>query len=377
MRICVISPSYPTSKTIVFVFVDQLCRAFADLGLDVTVIAPQSISRFLVHGEPLTKYHTILITEKGNSVNLYRPYYFSLGNGRFYKYSGKFFQKAILSAFEKIKIIPDLLYGHFWSSISAAYPISLKYDIPLMGASGEEKVALYDSFSQDQKRLLSERIRGLINVSTKNRDECIALDLICKSKTIVIPNATNLSLFKKLNYDECRNNLNINKEDFVVTFMGQFVARKGTMRLNEALKKLDDKNIKAFFIGKGVEDPDYTGILYKGRLEHNIIPQYLCASDVFVLPTENEGCSNAIVEALACGLPVISTDSSFNYDILNESNSILVDCYDIDMIADAIKRLKKDTALRNKLAKGAREMANNLSLEKRAEKIVSFIRERI
>lgn len=377
MKICVISPSYPTSKTIVFVFVDQLCRAFADLGAEVTVIAPQSITRWLIHGEPLSKFHKRLLTEKGNAINLYRPYYLSFGNGKLSRYTGRFFKKAILWAFERIGQKPDVLYGHFWSSIYAAYHISAKYDIPLTGASGEENVALYDSFTEEQKKSLSKQIKGLVNVSSNNREECVSLGLIEEHKTIVIPNATNLTIFKKCIRDDCRRILNINDSDFVVAFMGQFVSRKGTMRLNEALKRLGDKSVKAMFIGKGIETPDYEGIIFKGRLEHDLIPQYLCACDVFVLPTENEGCSNAIVEALASGLPVISTDAPFNYDILNKNNSILVDCHDIDQISNSISKLKEDKNLREKLSAGAREMAENLSLEKRAERILTFINERI
>ena len=58
MHICVVSPSYPTSKTIDFIFVDQLCRAFADKGEKITVIAPQSITKCLMRGIPICKKHS-------------------------------------------------------------------------------------------------------------------------------------------------------------------------------------------------------------------------------------------------------------------------------------------------------------------------------
>lgn len=371
MKICVVSPSYPTSKTIVFAFVDQLCRAFADKGHNVSVIAPLSVSRCIIHHEPFVNFHTKIQTDKGNCFDLYRPKYFSFGNGRLSKLSG--FNRAVIRGFKKSKFTPDVLYGHFWVSIFAALPISIKYNLPLFGASGEESVVIYDTYSDEQKRQLSSQIKGLINVSSKNREECISLGLIDESKTIVIPNAANLSLFGKVDRDDCRAKLGIKDTDFVVAFMGQFVPRKGTMRLDYALKKLEDEDIKAIFIGSGVDNPDYKGIIFKGRLNHDSIPFYLKGCDIFVLPTENEGCSNAIVEALACGLPIISTDAPFNYDILNKQNSILIDCHDINQIAAAISKIKNNPSLRKRLSDGSKETARSLSLDNRAEKIIDYI----
>lgn len=69
MHIVVISHSYPTRKTIDFVFVDQLCRAFADKGEEVTIIAPQSITKCLFRNIPIVKFKTTLITEEGNNAS--------------------------------------------------------------------------------------------------------------------------------------------------------------------------------------------------------------------------------------------------------------------------------------------------------------------
>lgn len=377
MRICVVSPSYPTKKTIVFVFVDQLVRAFADHGENVTVIAPQSLSRVIVHGDPLAKIYSQITTTNGAVIKLYRPLFISFGNGRFYSLTRALFKIAVSRSLRRNAMASDIVYGHFWSSIAAALPFSVKYNIPLFGASGEEDVAFYDHFSSREKELLRNEVRGVINVSSKNHDECVSLGLVLDSKTRIIPNAVNLKSFSGYNKEECRRKIGVKASDFVVGFMGQFVPRKGTLRLSKALDSIGDDSIKALFIGSGAEDPNYRNIIFKGRLDHDQIPLYLTACDVFVLPTENEGCSNAIVEALACGLPVISTDASFNYDILDESNSILIDSQSIAQIAEAIKKLKNDDLLRQKLSQGALEKAKELSLENRAERILSFIKEKI
>ena len=171
--------------------------------------------------------------------------------------------------------------------------------------------------------------------------------------------------------------MGIQDNDFVVGFVGQFVPRKGALRICKALKQLDDLNIKAIFIGSGTENPEYDGIVCKGRVPHEQIANYLYACDVYVMPTENEGCSNAIIEAMACGLPIISTDAPFNYDILNKNNSILIDCHSINQIANAISLLKTNLELRKELSSGAKITAKELSIDKRAEKILSFIKEKM
>lgn len=376
MYIIVSSPSWPTSKTIDFVFVDQLCRAFADLGHKVTVIAPQSLTRCFVRHVPITKRHCFFETTEGNIVELYRPFSISVGNTGIQLFRNSH-QNAVKRAFRRIKTKPDVCYGHFWSSIFSLYPLAKKAGIPLCGASGEENVGYYVHKSETYKKDVRDYLCGVVSVSTKNQQECYELNLVEKDKSIVIPNAIDLSLFHKLDKGECRKNHGVSEDDFVVAFVGQFVPRKGVMRLNEALKKLDDSQVKAVFIGSGNDDPDYEGIIHKGRVNHDDVPEWLNAADVFVLPTENEGCCNAIVEAMACGLPIVSTDAPFNYDILNESNSILVDCHDEKAIATAIKKLKNDKDLMLKLSEGALAVAEGLSIKKRAERIVEFINKQI
>lgn len=89
---------------------------------------------------------------------------------------------------------------------------------------------------------------------------------------------------------------------------------------------------------------------------------------MFCLPTLNEGCSNAIVEAIACGLPIISSNLPFNDDILDSSNALLVNPESVDDIASAIKQLMDNSDLRQKLAEGSKEKAKSLWIEFRAKK---------
>ena len=92
--------------------------------------------------------------------------------------------------------------------------------------------------------------------------------------------------------------------------------------------------------------PDIKNMFHCGTVPHEKVYMYLNASDVFVLPTLAEGLCNAILEALACGVPVISSDLPFNYDVLDDSCSILVNPKNKDEIYSAILRLKEDEELK-------------------------------
>ena len=92
-----------------------------------------------------------------------------------------------------------------------------------------------------------------------------------------------------------------------------------------------------------------------------------------MLPTRGEGCCNAIVEALSCGLPVISSDLPFNDDILNEQNSLRIDVEDVQQLRSSILHLYNNPQIRQALAEGAKGSAEKLKISVRAERIVKYM----
>src|SRR5690606_11111163 len=92
-----------------------------------------------------------------------------------------------------------------------------------------------------------------------------------------------------------RSFLKIDNDDFVISFTGDFIKRKGIDVLLKAVKELD--KVKLILIGSDEVDVPIEKIAFKGRLPHLEIPKHLNASDVFIFPTKADGSSNAIVEA--------------------------------------------------------------------------------
>jgi glycosyltransferase involved in cell wall biosynthesis len=369
MKICFITQKYPGKHNQSdYSFVKQLVDAIAAQGNDCYVVCPFNVFH----------YHTISSVREDYSVgkgkvSVFRPWYYSFSNKiRFLgRWGSKSHQRALQKAFSKLPALPDVIYGHFWHSAYKGYAFAKKHEIPLFVASGESEIRKLFTKPVDLE-VFREYVSGVICVSSKNRDESISMGFTTIEKCGVFPNGVNVELFHKRDKGECRRQLELPQNEFIVAFVGWFNERKGSLRVAEAINRIG--GVKSIFIGKGEQDPQCDGILFKGALPHNQVPLYLGAADCFVLPTRAEGCCNAVVEAMACGLPVISSNLPFNWDVLDETNSIMVDPENIDEIAHAIKCLHDDVPLRERLAAGALRKAESLTIDQRAKAIVEFIK---
>ena len=381
MTICYIAEGYPFDNYAQYPFVEQLSLALADLGHRVLVVAPQSLTRKVLRKKPYIPYYRTAKTEKGNVVEIYTPKIITIGNFPCVglKYSSWRFRCAVDKTLRKIQLKEkiDVCYGHFWHVAISAYPFCLKYNIPIFVASGESSILINRIFPSSKIKAFSSFVKGVVCASTKTKEESIEKCFVDEIKCRVYPNGIDETLFyPQKNKLELRHKLGIKDDDFVVVFTGTFIRRKGAKRVSQAIEDLHDSHIKSIFIGGEadgeVDAPFGNGIIHCGPLAHDQIPNYLNCGDVFVLPTLAEGCCNAIVEALACGMPIISSDRSFNYDILDKTNSILIDPKDIPQISQAISFLKSNPNICAKMGLEATNRAKELSISKRAKKIVDF-----
>ena len=359
------------------VFFQNLIFSIAEKGVFCVVISPVSITHYGKRATeiPLCEINT---SKNGKQILVYHPRFISYSSKRFLnintgRWSEHSFQRAALKQAALIEGTFDCVYAHFLLGGGlAAAQIGKALGIPSFIAYGEcsyetEVEYSYGEIKTDELKSL----RGIITVSTDNSNELNKRKVYDGFPKFMAPNGIDPELFHKMDKIECRKKLNIPENLFVTGFVGGFIERKGILRVLKAVNQIDDAY--AAFAGKGEEKPEGKKVVFCDSMEHNNIPFLLNAVDVFVLPTLAEGCCNAVIEAMACGLPIVSSDLPFNHDILNETNSILIDPMNTDEIRDAIIKIKDDTVLRRRLSQGAIETAKQLTIEARADNILRFM----
>ena len=149
--------------------------------------------------------------------------------------------------------------------------------------------------------------------------------------------------------------------DLVVGFLGRFVPEKGIATLLQALRA-SRANWRALFVGGGVEQPaiDALALEYPGRVQvaggvtHDEVPRWLNAMTILCAPsvttsTWREQFGRMLIEAMACGVPVVASSSGEIPHVVGDAGTILPET-DERAWADAIDALLDDGARRAELA---------------------------
>ncbi len=375
-RICIftnIFPPYPFSSSGMFLY--NLLEQFVRHGISCTVIRPVSLTKRLIKGNALPPEKATIETSFGG-ITVYSPRFISFGDA--YRITAEMSyrnkERAVLNLFDQLEENFDIVYSHFYTSGRTAKAVHDKTGIPLFSAHGESKfVEQFTRYREKNIREFFHTCSGIIAVSSHIKRYITENYSIENSKTLVAPNGFNTDLFSPIQKTEARKALGLPEKETIILFVGSMIERKGPGRIVEAVQGIE--NIEAFFIGKpGNQMPKESDTIhYLGEKPQTEIVRYLSAADMFVLPTLAEGSCNAIIEALACGLPIISSDRDFNEDILDDSCAILVDPLSIEDLRDAIIKLHENREMRENKAQGALKRAEKLSLAQRADTIIAFM----
>ena len=378
MNICIITTGYPTPiDPGKYAFVDQLACAWADMGSEVTVIYPIPYLAEVSDKKRFYRSKWKRNTFAGNVVSVYSPRYFSASDMTVFGLdtnllSYRSFQNTVIHTIKQLKRKPDMLYAHFLSSGCQAGDIGLKLDLSSFCAFGESSLWSIEGRNIEKVKNSLSKLSGIISVSTENKRVLVENELFRESDIGVFPNGVDHSIFFRRDKREVRLKHGFPEDAFIGTFTGSFSDDKGVLRAQEAAIRAG--NVPMIYIGGGTCKPEGSNILFCEKLQHEEIAEFLSAADFFILPTKAEGCCNAIIEAMACGLPIISANGAYNDDILTDDYSIRTDPTDIAAMTEAIEYLRGEPRRRFVMSEAAQKASMRFNISDRAKAIIEFMK---
>ena len=203
-----------------------------------------------------------------------------------------------------------------------------------------------------------------------------------EGKVCLIPNGVTVNLLQKDQFMQQREKVG------TLIAVGRLTQQKDYPNLLQAFRLLGKKLIargklvpQLWIVGEGELRQEIEREIREYELGEfvrllglrNDIPDLLEKADIYVMSSEWEGLSIALIEALAAGLPIVATDAGSNDEVVvSEESGLIVPRKDPVALAKGILRLMEDYDLRSRFSQNARERAKEFSIERCAEKHIAM-----
>jgi glycosyltransferase involved in cell wall biosynthesis len=222
-------------------------------------------------------------------------------------------------------------------------------------------------------------LSGILVNSTPLQEDYAAWLNVSKEKIAVCPNGIDpyhITENEYMSYRmDIRKRYNIDNNAVVIINVGRFSKEKGQLLLAKAFKDVQlnyDNAVYCLMCGDGYTKEavkEYAAvnglknIIFTGRIDN--VQEFLCASDLFVMPSDFEGMPNAMLEAMGYGLPCISTRRSGAMDVARDNiEALYIDVGSVEQLADKLLYLINRPDERSRLGRNARERLQDFSIEK-------------
>jgi glycosyltransferase involved in cell wall biosynthesis len=356
MLALVISSVYPSRTQPNFgVFVRERVRHVA-AHCDVRVVAPVPwfpLNRWLRGAERAT----VPAIEEQEGITVYHPRFLSCpGFGKSLD-GGTYFLSLLPFVTRLRRAYPfDVIDAHFaYPDGLAAVLLGKVFNCPsLVTLRGDEARLAGYALRRCQMRFALKASR-VISVSESLRQVAGRLGVDPRGIR-VIPNGVDAVRFHPFDQRAARERLGLPHDRAILLSVGALIERKGHHRIAQILPMLIAKRPDLLFLVVGGETSG--GVSYRAVLEdlvrrgglenhvrivqpqaHDAIPMWMAAADIFCLATRWEGWCNVLMEALACGLPVVTTRVGGNDEFVHDGrNGLLVPYWDGAAFAAAVLR---------------------------------------
>lgn len=219
-------------------------------------------------------------------------------------------------------------------------------------------------------RILRKVCKAADNVIVMDKRTFDALKLTGMSNVNYLPNPLSLDIIQKVDTME----RNVKRIPGKLVFVGHVIKTKGTIELVEACKLFDD--IELHVIGSGDDEiidemikiasskDNEHWLKMRGEIPHNEVLLEMMSASVFVFPSYTEGFPNVILEAMACGCPIVATTVGAIPEMLDIEHGynygICVAPQNTQAFADGVKQMLSDPGYAAQCAERAKNRVNEL-----------------
>lgn len=164
-----------------------------------------------------------------------------------------------------------------------------------------------------------------------------------------------------------RTEFGIDDDTIILTSIANLVPYKDYNTILKALSAVKLSGIPFHYIaiGEGSERKNINKLIQTFNLNENVsfpgsrtdIKEILYTSDIFIHSSLGEGCSNAILEAMAAGLPIIATDTGGTNEIVNETNGGLFEFQNTEQLANILREMICNKSKRELMAENSKRRA--------------------
>ncbi len=222
---------------------------------------------------------------------------------------------------------------------------------------------------------LARRIRRIITISQYSRERLLDYCRVAEEKIVVIPQGVD-GRFRPLPADVVAESLSpLQLPQRYVLFVGNLAPRKNLARLLEAWRIVGPRFPETSLVLAGATSQVFrtaglaalpAGVIAVGYVPDEFLPALYCGAQCFVFPSLYEGFGLPLLEAMACGVPVLTSRVTSLPEVAGDA-ALLVDPYEVDSLADGLKQLLTDGALRLTLSRRGLARASSYTWERTAK----------
>jgi teichuronic acid biosynthesis glycosyltransferase TuaC len=245
---------------------------------------------------------------------------------------------------------PNLVLSYWlYPDAFGAAAVAVELGVPLVSGARGSDIRARDAASLALTRSALARSARVLTVSEDLRRIAVERFGVDADRVTTIPNGCNTAIFRPAERAPVRARLGVPGAARLVVFAGRVVPAKGVRELLTAWLDLarHDSTLHLAVVGDGPLRAELQARCaaanlgdrahFPGSLPAGQVAEWMQACDVFCLPSHTEGHPNVLVEALACGRPVVATPVGGILEIVDEHNGLLTPVGNAARLAEALR----------------------------------------